>query len=436
MKVLMFGWEFPPHISGGLGTACFGLTKGLAQLDGVDVTFVVPKAWGDEDMSNVTLLGADQVPVIQKQIQFADAKSKVEYYELQSGLIPYLGTSEFDELELEISSGEKQLIELTQEGKIVFGGDYGQNLFQEIRNYALVAEKLAGEIDFDVIHVHDWMCFRAGMAAKRISGKPLVVHVHSTEFDRSGRSVNSAICAIEKEGLEAADKIIAVSNLTRSLVIEKYSINPKKVITVYNAVEPVRSGDTKASGEYTNEKIVSFLGRVTMQKGPEYFVEAANLVLQKMKNVRFVMGGKGDLLNEMKQKVSNLNISSYFQFPGFVADSEIAELFQASDVFVMPSVSEPFGIVTLEAMQAGVPVVISKQSGVSEVVKNAIKVDYWDTETMADAIYAILINQEYGIRLGEKGKHEAKKLIWKNAAVKVSKLYLALLGNVKFEKHN
>lgn len=423
----MFGWEFPPHISGGLGTACYGLTKGLAQLNDVEVTFVVPKAWGDEDRSNITLLGADQIPVVHQQIQFADPRSKIEYYQLHSNLIPYLGTSEFDELRAEITSGEKQLIELTPEGRFVFSGDYGQNLFQEIANYAVIAEKLAREIDFDVIHVHDWMTFPAGMAAKRISGKPLVVHVHSTEFDRSGSFVNPAICAIESEGLDSADKIITVSNLTRSVVIEKYNVNPEKVITVYNAVEPVRSGVTKTSGEYTNDKVVSFLGRITMQKGPEYFVEAASLVLQKMKNVRFVMAGKGDLLNEMKEKVSILGISSCFQFPGFVAGSEIAELFQASDVFVMPSVSEPFGIVTLEAMQAGVPVVISKQSGVSEVVQNAIKVDYWDIEAMADAIYTLLINQEYGIRLGEKGKKEASKLIWKSVASEVNKVYLKLL---------
>ena len=430
----MFGWEFPPHISGGLGTACYGLTKGLAQLKDVEVTFVVPKAWGDEDHSNITLLGADQIPVLHQQIQFDNARSKVEYYELQSSLIPYLGTSEFDELKSEISSAEKQLIELTPEGNFVFSGDYGQNLFQEIANYAIIAEKLAHEIDSDVIHVHDWMTFPAGMAAKRISGKPFVVHVHSTEFDRSGSSVNSAICAIEKEGLDAADKIITVSNLTRSVVIEKYNINPEKVITVYNAVEPVRLGDTKTSREYTNDKVVSFLGRITMQKGPEYFVEAASLVLQKMKNVRFVMAGKGDLLNEMKEKASILGIPSYFQFPGFVGDSEIAELFQISDVFVMPSVSEPFGIVTLEAMQAGVPVVISKQSGVSEVVQNTIKVDYWDIQAMADAIYTLLINQEYGIRLGEKGKKEADKLIWKNVASEVNRIYLKLL-EVK-PKHN
>jgi glycosyltransferase involved in cell wall biosynthesis len=427
MKVLMFGWEFPPHISGGLGTACFGLTKALANLNDFEITFVIPKAWGDEDRSGITLLGADEIPVIQSQIQFADAKSKIDYYKLRSDLIPYLGTSEFDELKSEISADEKRLIELTPEGKIFFGGEYGRNLFQEVNHYAVVGEKLAREIDFDVIHVHDWMCFTAGVAAKRTSGKPLVAHIHSTEFDRSGRAVNPAICAIEKEGLKAADKIIAVSNLTRSVVVDKYNISPKKVTTVYNAVEPVGSGNPKRSGEFTNDKVVSFLGRITMQKGPDYFVEAASLVLRKMKNVRFVMAGKGDLLNEMKQKVSALNISSHFHFPGFVAESEIVELFRASDVFVMPSVSEPFGIVTLEAMQAGVPAVISKQSGVSEVVKNAVKVDYWDTQAMADAIYAILINQDYGTKLGKKGKHEADKLTWQDAASKVSKIYQNLM---------
>jgi glycosyltransferase involved in cell wall biosynthesis len=280
------------------------------------------------------------------------------------------------------------------------------------------------------------MCFPAGMAAKRISGKPLVVHIHSTEFDRSGRSVNPAICVIEKEGLQTADKIIAVSHLTRSILIGKYKINPKKVTTVYNAVEPVGLGVTKASREFTNDKVVSFLGRITMQKGPEYFVEAASLVLQRMKNVRFVMGGKGDLLNEMKQRVASQNISEYFHFPGFVAETEVAELFQSSDVFVMSSVSEPFGIVALEAMQAGVPVVISKQSGVAEVVKNAVKVDYWDIQAMADAIYAILINGKYGWRLGEKGKREAEKLIWKNAALKVSKIYQNLVKKNDFDLHN
>lgn len=429
MKVLMFGWEFPPHISGGLGTACRGLTKALAQLNDVEVTFVVPKLWGDEDLENITLIGADQVPVVHQQIRFADVKSRIEYYELHSRLIPYLGTAEFDALKNEVSSGEKQLIELTPEGKILFGGDYGRNLFQEINYYALVAEKLAREIDFDVIHVHDWMCFPAGMAASRISGKPLVVHVHSTEFDRSGRSVNPGICMIEKEGLECADKIIAVSNITRTTIVQNYGVNPRKVITIHNAVEPVKRLNVKSSGRFGLDKVVSFLGRITTQKGPEYFVEVASLIIQDIKDVRFVMAGKGDMLGEMKQKTALLNISGYFHFPGFLTDEEIAELFQESDVFIMPSVSEPFGIVALEAMQAGVPVVISTQSGVSEVVKNAIKVDYWDTVKMAERVCSLLKNPKSRVSLAEKGRKEAEKLNWNTPALNVFEVYLALQNN-------
>lgn len=432
MKILMFGWEFPPHISGGLGTACLGLTKGLAQCEDVQVTFVVPKVWGDEDLAGITLLGADQVPVVYSQIQFADAKSKIEYYELQAQLIPYLGTAEFEELKSENLSGGKRMVEVTPEGKIVFRGDYGLSLFQEIDYYAVVAEQLAREIDFDIIHVHDWMCFPAGMAAKHISGKPLVVHVHSTEFDRSGKYVNPAICTIEKEGLNAADKIIAVSNLTRSAITRNYHIDQRKVVIVHNAVEPVDPGDLKPSVQFGPGKVVSFLGRITAQKGPRYFVDAASLVVGKIKNVRFVMAGKGDLLEEMKQRASELGISGYFHFPGFVSDDEIAGLFGMSDVFVMPSVSEPFGIVALEAMQAGVAVLMSKQSGVAEVVKNAVKVDYWDTRAMADAICELLADRQYRAKLAEAGRREAGKQIWKSSAMKVCELYHKLRNGVGF----
>ncbi|HAQ18972.1 MAG TPA: 4-alpha-glucanotransferase [Prolixibacteraceae bacterium] len=427
MKVLMFGWEFPPHISGGLGTACYGMTKALSGFKNVEVIFVVPRKFGDEDESNLTLLGADEVPVVRKQVKFDDAASKVEYYELNSGLIPYLGTNEFYELKSKVSSGEKRLVETTQEGKIIFEGDYGQTLFQEINHYAIVAETIARELEFDVIHAHDWMTFPAGMAAKRISGKPLVVHIHSTEFDRSGQHVNPAICTIEKDGLEAADRIIAVSNLTRNIIIRNYNIEAEKVITVYNAVELTADMERSNLKKNAKEKVVTFLGRITMQKGPEYFVEAASLALQKMKNIRFVMAGKGDLRDAMIRRAAELNISDDIEFPGFLQDSEVSELFQRSDVFVMPSVSEPFGIVTLEAMQAGVPVIISKQSGVSEILNNAIKIDYWDVQEMAGAIYELLNDQALSKKLRNQGKKEADHLIWKNSAAEVRKIYLDLL---------
>lgn len=422
----MFGWEFPPHISGGLGTACYGLTKALAGFKDVEVTFVVPRIWGDEDKTYISLLGADQVQVVQKQIQFDNPESKIEYYELHSGLIPYLGTSEFYELKTKFGSEEKKLVETTPEGKIVFGGDYGQNLFQEIQSYAIVAEKLAQLLDFDVIHVHDWMTFPAGIAAKRISGKPLVVHIHSTEFDRSGNQVNPLIYNAEKLGMDAANQIIAVSNFTRNIIIDNYYIQPEKVLTVYNAVE---SFDIKPKSEARNikeEKIVLFLGRITSQKGPGYFIDAAELVLQKMKNIQFIMAGKGDLREQMINRVAELNISEHFVFPGFIEDADVKHLLGSADVFVMPSVSEPFGIVALEAMHAMTPVIISRQSGASEVLQNVLKVDYWNVQQIVDAVLQLLSDSELNDHMVKEAKKEVKSLLWKKSASDIRKIYRRL----------
>lgn len=422
----MFGWEFPPHISGGLGTACRGLTKALGRLGEADITFVVPRLWGDEEVSNISFIGADQVPVIEKQVHFDDVPSKLKYYEIHSALVPYLGTAEYEALKDGAFVPATHFIEVDREGKVAFHGGYGFSLFQEIGYYASVAEKLAGQLDFDLIHVHDWMCFPAGIAAKKISGKPLIVHIHSTEFDRSGRSVNPAICTIEKDGLQQADRVIAVSNRTKAQVVQNYGINPRKITTIHNAVEPAILLDEPVV-PFTTDRIVSFLGRVTTQKGPGYFIDAARLVTEKIKNVRFVMAGSGDLLEDMKQKVARYNLEGYFHFPGFVSDEEIEQLFAESDVFVMPSVSEPFGIVALEAMQAGVPVVVSKQSGVAEVVKNAVTVDYWDSVEMARAICRILTDRKFRNKLSIGGQKETRKLIWENSALKVMYLYRKLL---------
>jgi len=431
MKVLMFGWEFPPHISGGLGTACYGLTKALSEFQDIELTFVVPKVWGEEDHADFILMGADQIPVLHQEIEFPDTASKVEYYQLRSELVPYLGTNEFFELKSQGISEGRTLVETDDSGKLIFSGSYGQNLFQEIKNYEIIAETLARELDFDVIHVHDWMTFSAGIAAKRISGKPLVVHIHSTDFDRSGTQVNPSICAIEKEGMENADRIIAVSNFTRNIIINNYHIEPGKVVVVHNAVELLSPELKRKSKPVEERKIVSFLGRITMQKGPEYFIEAAKLVLQKMQNVRFVMAGKGDLMNAMICRANELKILDFIDFTGFLADAEVAQLFQKSDLFVMPSISEPFGIVALEAIQAEVPTIISKQSGVSEVLRNVIKVDYWDVNSLSDAIIYLLNDRMFSENLVNQAKKEVDKLIWKNSALKVRAEYIDLLCQKK-----
>ena len=432
----MFGWEFPPHISGGLGTACYGLTKGFSGFKDVSILFVVPKAYGDEDQTNMKLLGANNIPVTRKQITFKDVQSKVDYYEVESGLIPYLNPEEFWKITTKLTSEKLHLVETTSEGTIDFSGKYDQNLIQEIYNYSLIAGLIARDNDFDVIHAHDWLAYPAGIEAKRISGKPLVIHVHATDFDRSGGSVNAQVYAMEKEGMDAADKIITVSNLTRNIVIEKYKIDPEKVTTVYNAVEPVSQEEKIRLKKGVTDKIVTFLGRITMQKGPEFFVEAASLVLKKMKNVRFVMAGSGDMMNAMVKRAAELKISDRFHFTGFLKSDDVFDMFRMSDVFVMPSVSEPFGIVPLEAMQSDVPVIISNQSGVSEILKYAIKIDYWDTYAMADSIYGLLKYPALHNLFRKNGREEVNNLQWKNSAAKVRDIYLEVIKNATLEKHN
>ncbi len=428
MKILMFGWEFPPHISGGLGTACYGLTKGLAGLQDIQLLFVVPKAFGDEDQSIIQLVGANNVPVSQREIIFEETRSKMDYLEVQSEVIPYVSEEEFWKLKNQRFNGKPRFVKTTEGLNIDFSGSYGPNLMEEIKNYALVAEIIARKNNFDLIHAHDWLAYPAGIAAKRVSGKPLVIHVHATDFDRSGGSVNPAVYAIESEGMEVADRIIAVSNFTRQTVIEKYGISPGKITTVYNAVEPATDENKSKIKKGVNEKLVTFLGRITMQKGPEYFIEAAHLVLKKVDNVRFVMAGSGDKMNEMVSRVAQLGMADKFHFTGFLKGDDVHQMFQMTDVFVMPSVSEPFGIVPLEAMQADVPVIISNQSGVSEILNHAIKIDFWDTYAMADAIYGLLNYPALSGFLKKSGKKEVGGLTWRHSAKRVREVYQSLLN--------
>jgi glycosyltransferase involved in cell wall biosynthesis len=427
MNVLMFGWEFPPHISGGLGTACYGLTKGLTKLNQVGVIFIVPKAFGDEEQSAIQLIGANNVSISRKEIQFENVQQKIVYFEVESKLIPYVGEEEFWTLKGRKYSKETRFVQTDKGYKIEFSGKYGPGLLQEIRNYALVAEIIARDNQFDIIHAHDWLTFPAGIAARKISGKPLVVHIHATEFDRSGGNVNPKVYAIEREGMEIADRIIAVSSLTKNIIVEKYGIAPGKITVVYNAVEPVNSEYDFGLPKGVKEKIVTFLGRITMQKGPEYFIEAAKLVLKKMNNVRFVMAGSGDLMNQMIARVAELGISDHFHFTGFLKGNDVIQLLRMTDVFVMPSVSEPFGIVPLEAMQFNVPVIISNQSGVAEIIENAIKIDFWDTYAMADAIYGILNYKSLAKHFKREGKQEVENLEWVNSASAVTEVYKSVL---------
>jgi glycosyltransferase involved in cell wall biosynthesis len=427
MKVLMFGWEFPPHITGGLGTACFGLTKGLLN-QGVEVIFVVPKAYGDENQESVRLVNASDVSIDIRNSIYKDYWENISYIEVGSNLIPYASPDEFYDIINYTKQTGSDTYESVLSKKYEFSGKYGQNLMEEVQRYALVASTIASKNNFDVIHAHDWLTYPAGIAAKKISNKPLVIHVHATEFDRSGENINQNVYDIERLGMENADLIISLSNLTRNIIIERYGISPEKVFTVHNAVEPSNYNDNQYTEKNVKEKIVTFLGRVTFQKGPDYFVEAAYKVLQKDKNVRFVMAGSGDMLNRMIRRVAQLRISNKFHFTGFLDAENVDKMFSMSDVYVMPSVSEPFGISPLEAMRSNVPVVISKQSGVSEVLKYALKIDFWDIDAMSDAIYGLLHYDALSRIFIKYGKGEVDSMKWDNAAKIVKEIYIKALN--------
>lgn len=421
MNVLMFGWEFPPNISGGLGTACYGIVKGLSACD-VRVTFVVPKVFGNELTTNSEIISAESIPIGRK-ISYKSNPASVSFLEIPSKLVPYLTPESFTgKYRSEIVPG-KQAEVIYKGTKIKFSGKYGPNLFDEITSYALVAKTIAKENNFDLIHAHDWLTFPAGIAAKNISGKPLIIHVHSTDFDRSGGSINPAIYAIEKQGMDEADQIIVVSNRIKNRLTNQYGIPPEKITIVYNAIEPEINGVKTLKSRKSKDKIVTFLGRITIQKGPEYFVEVARMVISRMKNVHFVMAGNGEMREEIVDLCARYGICDRFHFTGFLNGPEVTEMLHRSDIFVMPSVSEPFGIVPLEAMQANVPVIMSSQSGVSELIRNAVKTDFWDVHAMADAIHGILTYKILSKTLITEGKLEVSKLNWKFAASKIEQVY-------------
>ena len=477
MKVLMFGWEFPPHISGGLGTACYGLTKSLSKFEDIEILFVVPKLYGDEDDNVADLINAGNITVKQRKVnlkEFINEKSKttyktniekktsgnldtllkdIEFIEVKSKLQPYLSQEEFDNflkekniegtnikidetgklyyekdgIIKEIEFGKTEEVFSEEEGTFSFSGKYGPNLLQEVYYYAQVAKIIAQENDFDIIHAHDWLTNAAGIAAKEVSGKPLVIHVHATEFDRGGFDrTDSRVYALEKAGMDAADKIITVSNLTKNTVINQYGINPEKVQTVYNAVEPQEAEKTIYT-KNIKDKIVTFLGRITYQKGPAYFINAAYKVLQKTDGVRFVMAGNGDMFQQMIRYAAQLGITDKFYFTDFLKGDEVTKMFSISDVYVMPSVSEPFGISPLEAMRSNVPVIISKQSGVAEVLKNAVKIDYWDEDALADAIYGIVKYNGLSKMFIRHSKKEVDEMKWDKPANEVKTIYETIL---------
>ena len=428
MKVLMFGWEFPPHIAGGLGTACYGMTKGLAAND-VEVLFVMPSASGDEDQSAVKIINASDVAVDVATRTVDEFLGKVQFVHIGTNMIPYVSPEDFSTIVEEERRRQVEDFRIQYGQKFKFSGKYGVNLMEEVARYAMVGATIAlqHKDEFDVIHAHDWLTYLAGIAAKQLTGKPLVIHVHATSFDRSSDdNIDTRVYDLEKKGMMMADKIIAVSDLTRNICINKYGADPDKVVAVHNAVD--FSGRENIQVERgVKDKVVTFLGRVTYQKGPEYFIEAAAKILKRCDHVRFVMAGSGDMLNKCIRHVARLGISDRFHFTGFLRGADVQKMFALSDVYVMPSISEPFGISPLEAMQTYVPSIISKQSGCAEILHYALKTDFWDVDAMADAIYGLLNYPALARVAAEKGHEEVNAIKWVNAAAKVKQVYQSVL---------
>ena len=410
MKVLMFGWEFPPLLTGGLGTACFGITKGLVDHD-VAVTFVMPYL-PETVESHVRLVSATP-PSVERAVR--------KVIKISSLLSPYITSSSYDEA----------LSEFEQRGGIQARGLYGTNLYEEVERYARLAARIAAEEDHDIIHAHDWLTFKAALAARSVSGKPVVVHVHATEYDRTGGHCNSHVAAIEREGVHAADHVVTVSGYTKRILIEHYGVPAEKISVVHNAVEHTQREDSgQTHHPFTDKNVVLFLGRLTLQKGPEYFLHAAQRVARHDPRAVFVLAGDGDKVRESMELASHLGISERVFHTGFLKGPDVDRAYRMASVYVMPSVSEPFGITALEAMRNGVPTIISKQSGVSEVVRNALKMDFWDTERLANQILAINRYSVLKESLALGGIEEVQALTWTASAGKLKGIYEQTLQGV------
>jgi glycogen(starch) synthase len=401
MNVLMFGWEFPPYNSGGLGVACYGLARALSQSN-VELEFVLPH---QVDVS------ADFLHFI-----FADLKN-VKLIQVPSLLYPYVTSTSY----------LKRLSQLS--GHQI----YGSSLLEEVERYAEEAKRIASDTQFDVIHAHDWLSFGAGVEAKETTGKPLVVHVHATEYDRTGGgSIDPRVYAIEREGIRRADRVIAVSNYTKRIIADHYDVDPNKITVVHNGIDAegyevnAQMLEGLASFKKMGYKIILYVGRITLQKGVDYFLHAAKMVHDRDPKTLFVVAGSGDMQNQIIRQTAELGLSNCVLFAGFVRGTELSRLYRSADLFVMPSVSEPFGLTALESMLHGTPVIVSKQSGVAEVVSSAMTVDFWDTQEMANKILGVVGYDSLQKTMAINGLRDAHRNGWSNAARKVIQIYNSL----------
>ena len=443
MRVLMLGWEFPPYVSGGLGTACYNIARSLSR-KGTEVLFFMPNMPGrgrvdiNGRLSVVGVSGAAVGQSFETEHILRESRdlwaSRLVIQAVDSPLFPYATQETYEEsIQRMRSAGfSESLVKGQQAGsesRLQLTGGYGPNLMDEVYRYGLTVAALAQKESFDVIHAHDWMTYPAAILVKRLTGKPLVTHIHATEFDRSGLNKNAAVARIEWAGMNEADTVVAVSHYTKNLVVQEYALPEKKVVVVHNAVSRSEAQQQyKVPALCQQEKRVLFMGRVTFQKGPDYFVEAARMVLNRIKGVHFIMAGSGDMLPKIVKRVAQLRMGKHFHFTGFLRGAEVDRMYAQSSLYVMPSVSEPFGIAPLEALCFDVPVLITRQSGVAEVLKHALRVDFWDVREMANTICAVLSYPTLMQEVVSRCREEIKDITWDKAAMRLNDVYRGLTG--------
>ena len=436
MRVLMFTWEFPPLISGGLGTACYGIVKGLLK-KGVEVDLVLPTReevyFPLRKVSDV-----DDLPV-----KFISPAKEIEYtstvFKDSTERYSYIGISSVPESYISVTEVQtfyeyfknftekfeyKSRIPFNEVLNNIMGSE---NIFEKVKEFTFRAQRYAQALEYDLIHAHDWLTYPAGIIAKTVSGKKLVCHMHATEFDRAGGAGDERIHKIEYSGMTEADSVIAVSKYTAEMVISRYQIDTGKINVVHNA-HNINIQESEGKKRLFKDPVVLFLGRITLQKGPDYFLEAARIILSRYPKVRFVMAGAGDMETKIVHKSAKYRLKNRFLFTGFLNAAHVAEMFLSSDIYVLSSVSEPFGIAPLEAMSYGLATIISKQSGVAEVINNAIKIDFWDVRLLADQIIRLIEDPAYRKDLGEKGRHEVEQIKWDSACDEIIKVYKKTAG--------
>jgi len=472
MRIVMLGWEFPPFIAGGLGTACYGLTRALDRL-GHEILFVLPRPVDRSLASHVRLFSPEGLPVASRAAEPGlgpawtdeplDPRLSSAVHSLGGAAgagfghttfvgVPSAFAQPYTSPAVTVRPARKRIrVGVPGQPDVVFddadpewlddlpaaplvdaprsaGPGYTGDLFAEAERYSrLVVALLRGQ-RFDVIHAHDWLTFPAGQALARVTGKPLLVHVHSTEFDRSGENINQRVYDVERRGMMAALRVLCVSELTKSICTRRYGVDPTRVDVVYNGIDAEGAQPRPGDSVKSKDRIVLFLGRITMQKGPEYFISAAKRVLEKVPDTKFFMAGSGDMELRMIELAAQLGIGHRVLFTGFLRGSDVDRIFQMADCYVMPSVSEPFGIAPLEAMRNDVPTIISRQSGVSEVLTHALKVDFWDVDDIANKIVAVLRHPPLSQTLRQHGGFELRRLTWDGAAQKCVQAYQAALA--------